>query len=154
MIIESDSRSTTDISTNKFKLNRFHVEIDKYLIIRCNLSYDLVENLVCLDFTKECNLNYEPISAKKFKHDEIHTFKAKANKTIHEKTRCKRWARFSSVRSIATQLGFRLSLNFEILLLLRTFESHSTCFTDCFSIPHYQNRFQFPVMRRIFLLVY
>jgi hypothetical protein len=46
-----------------------------------------------MHFTKECNLNYGPISAKKLKHDAIHTFTDKANKTIYETIRCKGWVR-------------------------------------------------------------
>jgi hypothetical protein len=85
VIIESDGHATTDdISTIKSKQNRINVAIAKYLIIKCNLPLNLVENSAFRDFMKECNLKWNPISTKRLKYDAIPTFTAKVNKIINE----------------------------------------------------------------------
>jgi BED zinc finger len=84
-IIENDGRATTtDISTTKSTQNRINVAIAKYLIIKCNLPLNLVENSAFRDFMKEYNFKWDPISARNLKHDAIPTFTAKVNKTIYE----------------------------------------------------------------------
>ncbi|CAF2979241.1 unnamed protein product [Rotaria sp. Silwood2] len=84
LTIESDGHITTDISTLKSKQNRINIAIVKYLIIKCNLPLNLVENLAFRNFMKECNFKWDPISAKRVKHDAIPTFTEKVNKIIKE----------------------------------------------------------------------
>jgi len=83
-IIENDVHATTDLSTIKSEQNRIILAIAKHLVIKCNLSLILVENSVFRDFMKECCLKWDPVSAKKLKHDVIRTFKEKINKIIQQ----------------------------------------------------------------------
>ena len=66
-MVENDDQPTTELSTNKTKQNRINVAIVKNLIIKCNLSVYLVENNSFRDFMKECNIKWNPVSAKKSK---------------------------------------------------------------------------------------
>ncbi|CAF1509795.1 unnamed protein product, partial [Adineta ricciae] len=63
---------------------RINVAIGKYLIIKCNLPLNLVENQGFCDFMKECNLKWDPISTKRLKQNVIHTFSSKVDAIIHQ----------------------------------------------------------------------
>ncbi|CAM2727317.1 unnamed protein product [Rotaria socialis] len=82
--IASNDQSTTESSTNTYKQYRINKAIGKYLIIKCNLPLSLVENNAFRDFMKECNIKWNPTSAKYLKRDTIAKFTEQANKTIRE----------------------------------------------------------------------
>ena len=67
----SDYRSTTEFSSSSTKQNRITMSIGKYLIIKCNLSLNLVESSAFREFMKYCNAKWDPISSEALKHDEI-----------------------------------------------------------------------------------
>jgi hypothetical protein len=83
-VVESNGQPTTELSTNKSKQNRINLAIAKYLIIKCNLPLNLVENNAFRDFIKECNIKWNPVSARRMKYDAINSFTEKMNKTMHE----------------------------------------------------------------------
>ncbi|CAF3504086.1 unnamed protein product [Rotaria socialis] len=82
--IASNDQSTTESSTNTYKQYRINKAIGKYLIIKCNLPLSLVENNAFRDFMKECNIKWNPTSAKYLKRHTIAKFTEQANKTIRE----------------------------------------------------------------------
>ncbi|CAF4350828.1 unnamed protein product, partial [Rotaria magnacalcarata] len=83
-MFEGDDQPITELSTNKFKQNRINKTIAKYLIIKCNLPLSMVENNAFREFIKECNIKWNPISAKTLKQNSIAAFTEKVNKTIYE----------------------------------------------------------------------
>jgi hypothetical protein len=80
----SDYRSTTELSSSNNKQNHINMSIAKYLIIKCNLPLNLVENSAFRQFMSECNVKWNPISSKKLKHDGIASFTDKMKKILHE----------------------------------------------------------------------
>ncbi|CAF4804796.1 unnamed protein product [Rotaria socialis] len=79
----SDHRSTIELSSSNTKQNRINISIAKYLIIKCNLPLNLVENSAFREFMKECNVKWNPISSKKLKHDGISFFADKMKTNLH-----------------------------------------------------------------------
>jgi hypothetical protein len=69
VVNDSDYRATTELSSSNTKQNRINMSIAKYLIIKCNLPLNLVENYAFRQFMKECNIKWDPISSKNLKHD-------------------------------------------------------------------------------------
>jgi hypothetical protein len=81
---ESDDHVSVDTSTIKSKQDRINVAIAKYLIIKCNLPLNLVENQGFRDFMKECNIKWDQISSKRLKYNVIPTFTSKVNTLIQQ----------------------------------------------------------------------
>ncbi|CAF2990542.1 unnamed protein product [Rotaria sp. Silwood2] len=79
----NDYRSTTELSSSNTKQNRINISIAKYLITKCNLPLNLVENFAFREFMKECNIKWDPISSKKLKHGGIAFFTDKMKKNLH-----------------------------------------------------------------------
>jgi hypothetical protein len=84
VIVDNDYRTTTESSSNNHKQTRVNLAIAKYLIIKCNLPLNLVENCAFREFMKECGCKWNPISSKKLKNDVIGTFTDKMNKLIQD----------------------------------------------------------------------
>lgn len=81
---ENDDSISTDTLSMKSKQDRINVASGKYLIIKCNLPLNLVENQGFRDFMKECNLKWDPISTKPLKQNVIRTFSSKVDAIIHQ----------------------------------------------------------------------
>jgi hypothetical protein len=82
--VANDDRAAVDLSNTKHKQNQFILSITKNLIIKCGLPLNFVEHAAFRDFLKECNLKFEPVSAKKLKRVVIPLFTNNVLKTIHE----------------------------------------------------------------------
>ena len=67
--------SCNEQSTTKANSNRISVAIAKYLIIKCNMPLNLVENSAFREFLKECHVKWEVMSTKTMKKTILPTFK-------------------------------------------------------------------------------
>ena len=83
-ITENVSRSTAQLPLKDSKQVYINSAITKYLIVKCNLPLNIVENNEFRDFMKECGIKWELVPAKHLKHNTITRFTEKVNKIIHE----------------------------------------------------------------------
>ena len=83
-ITENVSQSTAQLHLKDSKQVYIISTITKYLIVKCNLPLNIVENNGFLDFMKECGIKWEPVPAKHLKHNTTTRFTEKVNKIIHE----------------------------------------------------------------------
>ena len=65
-------------------VNRVSFAITKYLIIKCNMPLNLVENSAFREFMKECHVKWNYVSAKAVKKNILPSFREKVDKSIQQ----------------------------------------------------------------------
>lgn len=80
----TNGQSSNEKTVMQSYANRVNFAITKYLIIKCNMPLNLVENSAFRQFMKECHVKWDHVSAKAVEKNILPFFREKVDKSIQQ----------------------------------------------------------------------